>query len=177
MVHPPVYHAQIEQELIAITKAVLHKEVLKPKQNLFEQGLTSVGVLEIRSRLEKRFQISLQSSTLFDYPIVAALTTCIIERLCSRAAIRCCSYCRICLSLQAAANAFIDGLMNRYWNGRRVGLAINWGPWASIGMAAELTDQQKKIIERRGIFPIPLQRGDRGIWPSRQISPGTDHGW
>lgn len=86
MVHPPVYHAQIEQELIAITKAVLHKDVLKPKQNLFEQGLTSVGVLEIRSRLEKRFQISLQSSTMFDYPTLAALTTCIIERLCSRAA-------------------------------------------------------------------------------------------
>lgn len=72
----------------------------------------------------------------------------------------------------AAANAFIDGLMNRYWNGRRVGLAINWGPWASIGMAAELTDQQKKIIERRGIFLIPLQRGIEAFGRLARLAQG-----
>lgn len=59
----------------------------------------------------------------------------------------------------AAANAFMDGLMNRNRNGRRVGLSLNWGPWAGAGMAAELTDQQKKTIERKGIYLIPLQRG------------------
>jgi myxalamid-type polyketide synthase MxaB len=59
----------------------------------------------------------------------------------------------------AAANAFIDGLMNRYHDGKRVGLALNWGPWAGAGMAADLTDQQKKAIERKGIRPMPLQRG------------------
>ncbi|KVE32649.1 hypothetical protein WS68_16090 [Burkholderia sp. TSV86] len=59
----------------------------------------------------------------------------------------------------AAANAFMDGLMNRHRAGRRVGLSLNWGPWAGAGMAAALTEQQKKAIERKGIFPIPMQRG------------------
>jgi myxalamid-type polyketide synthase MxaB len=59
----------------------------------------------------------------------------------------------------ASANAFIDGLMNRFRGGRRIGLSLNWGPWSGAGMAAELTDQQKKAIERKGLSLIPMQLG------------------
>jgi acyl transferase domain-containing protein/NADPH:quinone reductase-like Zn-dependent oxidoreductase/acyl carrier protein len=59
----------------------------------------------------------------------------------------------------AAANAFIDAMMSRSINGRRMGLALNWGPWADIGMAAELTNQQKKAIERKGISLVTVQQG------------------
>ncbi|WP_026422581.1 type I polyketide synthase [Actinokineospora inagensis] len=38
----------------------------------------------------------------------------------------------------AAANAFLDGLMAHRRATGRPGLAINWGPWAEIGMAAAL---------------------------------------
>lgn len=71
---------QIEQELSAIAKAVLHTDTLKPKQSLFEQGLTSIGALEIHARIEKRFQTSLQSTTLFDYPTITALGTFLHQR-------------------------------------------------------------------------------------------------
>ncbi|ACX95796.1 type I polyketide synthase [Halothiobacillus neapolitanus] len=59
----------------------------------------------------------------------------------------------------ASANAFIDGLMNRTRGGGRIGLALNWGPWGGAGMAAELTDQQRKSIERKGFSLIPMQLG------------------
>lgn len=86
MIRLPVNRAQIKQELIAIAKAVLHKDTLKPRQSLFEQGLTSVGALDIRARLENRFQIPLLSSTLFDYPTLAALETFLTEHFQSRGA-------------------------------------------------------------------------------------------
>lgn len=86
MIAQSITRAQLEQELHAIARAVLHKGALQPKQSLFEQGLTSVGALEIRGRLERRFQIRLQSSTLFDYPTLAALASFLLERLQSESA-------------------------------------------------------------------------------------------
>ena len=38
----------------------------------------------------------------------------------------------------AAANAFIDALIHVRRAAGLVGLAINWGPWAEIGMAADV---------------------------------------
>ena len=76
-----IYRSKIDQELCAIAKAVLHKDALKPKQSLFEQGLTPVGALEARTRLESRFELSLQSSVLFDYPTLASLGAFVEERL------------------------------------------------------------------------------------------------
>jgi acyl transferase domain-containing protein/NAD(P)-dependent dehydrogenase (short-subunit alcohol dehydrogenase family)/acyl carrier protein len=51
----------------------------------------------------------------------------------------------------AAANSFMDQLMQM----RRVqglpGLSINWGPWAEAGMAAELTLQDQRRMEKAGM--------------------------
>jgi acyl carrier protein len=69
-----VNHMQVEKALISIAKLVLHSDVLKTKQSLFEQGLTSVAALEIRDRIESKFCISLRSSTMFDYPTIESLS-------------------------------------------------------------------------------------------------------
>ncbi|MGC0151094.1 acyl carrier protein [Chromobacterium vaccinii] len=86
MIPQSITRVQLEQELHAIARAVLHKGALQSKQSLFEQGLTSVGALEIRGRLESRFQIRLQSSVLFDYPTLAAFAAFLLERLQSESA-------------------------------------------------------------------------------------------
>lgn len=72
----------------------------------------------------------------------------------------------------AAANAFIDGLMSRRCDGRRIGLALNWGPWAGAGMAADLSDQQKKAIARKGILPIPLADGVEAFGRLARLAQG-----
>ncbi|KVE32647.1 hypothetical protein WS68_16080 [Burkholderia sp. TSV86] len=59
--------------MLAIAKSVMHKDALKTKSSLFEQGLTSLGAVEIRTRIEDRFQITLRSSIVFDYPTLADL--------------------------------------------------------------------------------------------------------
>ncbi|ACX95795.1 acyl carrier protein [Halothiobacillus neapolitanus] len=69
-----VIHKQIEDDLISIARLVLHCDVLKTKQSLFEQGLTSVGALEIRDRIEKKLDISLMTSVIFDYPTIDSLS-------------------------------------------------------------------------------------------------------
>lgn len=70
-----VNRALVEQELSAIAKSVMHKNAVEPKSSLFEQGLTSLGAVEIRTRIEQRFRITLRSSTVFDHPTLADLTT------------------------------------------------------------------------------------------------------
>ncbi|MDG4765029.1 type I polyketide synthase [Solwaraspora sp. WMMD406] len=51
----------------------------------------------------------------------------------------------------AAGNAYMDGLMRWRVAQGRPGLSVNWGPWAEIGMAAELTAAQIRSIEDRGV--------------------------
>ncbi|WP_239004023.1 type I polyketide synthase [Nocardia panacis] len=54
-----------------------------------------------------------------------------------------------------AANAFLDGLMARRRAEGLPGLAINWGPWAEVGMAAGLEER----LVRAGSDMIPPQQG------------------
>ncbi|MFX4292277.1 type I polyketide synthase [Streptomyces bohaiensis] len=51
----------------------------------------------------------------------------------------------------AAANAFLDALMRERAVRGLPGLSVNWGPWAEVGMAADLTAQQIRAIEGRGL--------------------------
>ena len=53
----------------------------------------------------------------------------------------------------AAANAFIDALMHGRRAAGQVGVAIDWGPWAEVGMAAELD------MSRVGIDRIDVEGG------------------
>jgi NAD(P)-dependent dehydrogenase (short-subunit alcohol dehydrogenase family)/acyl carrier protein len=55
----------------------------------------------------------------------------------------------------AAANAFLDTLMQQRYQQRQPGLSINWGPWAEAGMAAGLKEQ----MARQGITMIAPEQG------------------
>jgi myxalamid-type polyketide synthase MxaE and MxaD len=60
----------------------------------------------------------------------------------------------------AAANAFLDALAHRRRAGGLPGLAVNWGPWESIGMAARLGEADRRRLERSG---MSLMRADRAL--------------
>ena len=64
----------------------------------------------------------------------------------------------------AAGNHFMDLLM--HWRVARglPGLSVNWGPWAEVGMAATLSQQQIKSIEERGIKFVKPAEGMRALW-------------
>ena len=63
----------------------------------------------------------------------------------------------------AAGNAFIDSLMAwRSANGAP-GLSIGWGPWAEVGMAANLNAQMIKGIEGQGIRFLKPRDGARAL--------------
>lgn len=61
-------------------------------------------------------------------------------------------------SSQAAANAFLDGLM--WWRARQglPGLAVCWGPWSEIGMSAALGPQQVQALAATGVRLLPPHR-------------------
>jgi 8-amino-7-oxononanoate synthase/malonyl CoA-acyl carrier protein transacylase len=58
-----------------------------------------------------------------------------------------------------AANAFMDGLAHYRQNLRLPGLSINWGPWGSAGMAAELSERDAARLSLSGITPIVPDQG------------------
>lgn len=51
----------------------------------------------------------------------------------------------------AAGNAYMDVLFQWRAAAGLPGLSVNWGPWAEIGMAANLTERQIDGIEARGL--------------------------
>lgn len=55
----------------------------------------------------------------------------------------------------AAANAFMDSLMQQRQRAGLAGLSINWGPWGEIGLAAHLQAQMKA----QGMSMITPQQG------------------
>lgn len=59
----------------------------------------------------------------------------------------------------AAANAFLDSLMQ--WRRQRglPGLSINWGPWKEFGAAARLSGVARDRYEQSGIRAIPTEEG------------------
>ncbi|MCM1984976.1 type I polyketide synthase [Lyngbya confervoides] len=63
----------------------------------------------------------------------------------------------------AAANTFMDSLVQYRHQKGLPGLSINWGAWAEVGMAAELSPQQKARLESRGIYPISPQKGIQAL--------------
>ncbi len=51
----------------------------------------------------------------------------------------------------AAGNAFMDTLMHWRTASGLPGTSVNWGPWADIGMAAQMGAAQIKSVENRGV--------------------------
>ena len=68
----------------------------------------------------------------------------------------------------AAANAFLDGLA-QYRRARGLcGLSIDWGPWATVGMAADLS------VAGQGVEKIEVEDGSARFWrAARQSTVGT----
>ena len=58
----------------------------------------------------------------------------------------------------AAANGFLDALAHHRQSQGQPALAINWGPWAEVGMAAE-TAQRGQRLAVRGIGSIQPEQG------------------
>ncbi|MEZ4729294.1 MAG: beta-ketoacyl reductase [Caldilineaceae bacterium] len=55
----------------------------------------------------------------------------------------------------AAANGFMDALLQQRAVAGLPGLTINWGPWADVGMAATLASQQSHRRNVSGFQPMP----------------------
>ena len=51
----------------------------------------------------------------------------------------------------AAANAFLDALAHRRRAHGLPGLSINWGPWGDVGMAAGVSDREKRRWRDAGV--------------------------
>ena len=59
----------------------------------------------------------------------------------------------------AAANAFLDALAHHRRALGLPALSINWGPWAEVGMAARLRDQDQRRHMDQGVGLIPPAQG------------------
>jgi thioester reductase-like protein len=58
----------------------------------------------------------------------------------------------------AAANAFMDALVHYRRSLGLPAMSINWGPWDSVGMAAQLGEDFRRRLHNRGITPLkPVQ--------------------
>ncbi|MCA9126864.1 MAG: SDR family NAD(P)-dependent oxidoreductase [Planctomycetales bacterium] len=59
----------------------------------------------------------------------------------------------------AAANAFMDALMEYRQQQGLPGLSLNWGPWDEVGMAAQLSSSKKRRWETMGVSLIRPEQG------------------
>ncbi|MBL8830151.1 MAG: type I polyketide synthase, partial [Planctomycetaceae bacterium] len=59
----------------------------------------------------------------------------------------------------AAANAYLDALMQQRRAQGLPGLSVNWGPWAESGMAARLDERQRRRLADMGLGLIDVADG------------------
>jgi myxalamid-type polyketide synthase MxaB len=59
----------------------------------------------------------------------------------------------------AAANRWLDAFMQHRRSRGLAGSSIAWGPWASIGMAANLGARRRTQLRSRGLQPLDVSRG------------------
>ncbi|MEM7756775.1 MAG: SDR family NAD(P)-dependent oxidoreductase [Cyanobacteria bacterium P01_A01_bin.40] len=58
-----------------------------------------------------------------------------------------------------AANVFMDALAHYRRSQNLPALSVNWGPWANVGMAANLESQFKTRIKQQGINSLSSEQG------------------
>ena len=71
----------------------------------------------------------------------------------------------------AAANAFMDGLMAQRRAQGLPGLSINWGPWAEVGMAAELGSNERQRLAEQGWESMSPEQGLNALDLVWQLAP------
>ncbi len=59
----------------------------------------------------------------------------------------------------AAANAFLDAIAHHRASLGLPALSLDWGPWAEVGMAARLGEQQQRRFAAQGLTAIPVETG------------------
>lgn len=72
----------LESYVVAEFKATLmitDEEILSPNQNYFELGLTSLGLMEIKERLEAQLGDGISTTVLFNYPTVQKLLNYLVS--------------------------------------------------------------------------------------------------
>ena len=74
----------------------------------------------------------------------------------------------------AAANAFMDTLMQERHQQGLPGLSLNWGPWTDSGMAAQLKHHIQKRMQAQGVKAIAPDLGLQALeqslsWPHAQV--------
>lgn len=73
----------------------------------------------------------------------------------------------------AAANASLDALAEFRRLQGLPGVAVNWGPWSDVGMAADLTRRSSRQWRPAGLDPIPLDRGMEILGSVMRSAPPT----
>jgi malonyl CoA-acyl carrier protein transacylase len=63
----------------------------------------------------------------------------------------------------AAANAYMDALMQQRRASGLPGLSINWGPWADVGMAAHVADRNRARFTQMGLSSITVSEGLKAL--------------
>jgi myxalamid-type polyketide synthase MxaB len=66
-------------------------------------------------------------------------------------------------SSYTASNAFVDALAHARRARGLPGISINWGPWAEVGMAANLTERERERWLAQGIGMISPEQGLRAL--------------
>jgi malonyl CoA-acyl carrier protein transacylase len=75
-------------------------------------------------------------------------------------------------STYAAANAYLDGLAHYRRGHGLAAQSINWGPWADIGMAARVSEQDRQRWKRLGVNLLAPEEGTALLGRAMQeVSP------
>ena len=98
---PAVDADAVAAEVQAVVAGMLGE--LAPSQPLMEAGLDSLGAVELRNELGRRFGLELPATAVFDYPTTAALSAFIVSLATEAAAVAASSLAAYPLPLVAAA--------------------------------------------------------------------------
>jgi len=63
----------------------------------------------------------------------------------------------------AAGNAALDALASYRRQEGHAALSINWGPWADVGMAADMDERHKERLNEQGYLTIPREAGLKAL--------------